>query len=167
MHIRVYIIIQHCPAIIYFILSPPPFRSSPVGQSFREEEKNARWRQKIIISFRKYFHLHFIINPLLLAARDIAAARSFTAVYTPTNPACTFHSDSINSTTKRHNRIIPGALSSTLLRVHTRSPTQTHVQADTRAQIYNIIYVKMCVCVCVKRTRWRAGFAEKHTAIII
>jgi hypothetical protein len=117
-------------AIIYYIFSPSPLRSSPVERSFGEKEKNARWRRKIIISFLKYFHLHFIINSLLLTTQHIAKVRSFTE-YTPTDPACTFHADSINSTTKRHNRITPGALSYIPSRAHTHPPTHTHTHTHT------------------------------------
>jgi len=117
-------------AIIYYIFGTSPLRSSPVQRSFGEKEKNARWRRKIIISFLKYFHLHFIINSLLLTTQHIAKVRSFTE-YTPTDPACTFHADSINSTTKRHNRITPGALSYIypLARTPTLPDTHTHTHA--------------------------------------
>jgi len=106
----------------YYILSPPPFRSSPVGQNFRGEEKNARWQQKIIISFRKYFHLHFIINPLLLAP-ETSLQPDRSRPYTPP-PILRVRFTPIQLT-RRRNVIIglpPGALSSTLLRTHTRPP---------------------------------------------
>lgn len=90
--------------------------------------------RKIIISFCKYFHLHFI-NPLLLAGQSpmalLLTSRS-TQNYHRYHPRVSFNVDSINSLAKRHNRITPSALS------------YTHTHLNTSICIKIIYYI--CVC---------------------